>query len=474
MGYNSLAAPSHNACERILPKGYDRESNLIRKLRTNKRTNKEIKIVHSRLRFASGVLLILLTIGLYPGRAQCQDAARNTDAPKKSSPLPESTTQERLVNPWGLTEVSPLGWHTDYIGQFRGVFDASFGVKFWPDRFNLRSLMFGGAMDLAPGLRARATIRRREGEVKAFQIDPDEYYLEAYNQYRAQRWTAAASLRLGHVRYLHFPYPDAISQFDQVPGYRDLFGGAPTDYRDAVLVAEASTNSGWGVHVSGRAQAVDAPAAALFMEAYGFFRRDIGDGWHVEGRAGAIAARREPLGRAAQPGGDVYVGKQLGEFNIGVLYEKKRSEPDYSGVMVQFRPGKVTRALGQVSFDYSRTPEGFTAQIPLLHLRLNESRFVRSRDILVGEVRAVRIRTLWQQGYVRNEYEHRLESWGETGDRKLHCVVTEEPWYLQTEALVSPHLVPNRQWFRDRQGPAQFEQRVTYRYYRGLPRPGGT
>jgi hypothetical protein len=142
--------------------------------------------------------------------------------------------------------------------------------------------------------------------------------------------------------------------------------------------------------------------------------------------------------------------------------------------MVQFRPNAVTKALGHISFDYSRRPEGFTAQIPLLHLRFRESRFVRSKDVLVGEVRAVRIRTLWQQGFVRNEYEHRLESWGETSDPKLHCVITEEPWYLQTEALVSPHLVPDARYERDRQGPGQYVQRVTYRFYRGLSASGGT
>jgi len=137
---------------------------------------------------------------------------------------------------------------------------------------------------------------------------------------------------------------------------------------------------------------------------------------------------------------------------------------------VQLRPTPITRALGRYSFDYSRQPEGFTVQIPLLHERLNESRVVRDNDILVGEVRAVRIRTLWQQGFIRNEYEHRLESWGETQDPKLHCVVTEEPWYLQTEALVSPHLVPDLRWEQDRQGPGQYVQRVTYRYYRPKPR----
>ncbi len=383
-------------------------------------------------------------------------------------PLPATTTQERLVNPTGLTEADRFGWHSDYLGFGRGIFDASVGIKFWPDRFNFRNFIFGGAMDLAPGVRLRANFRRREGEEKAFEVYSDEIYLEGFQRFRGAAWQGGASLRVGRVRYLHFPYPDAISEFDQVPGYGDLRGGPETDYRSVVLVGEAAHRTGFGVHASARARGFldgDGTEGRL-MEAYGFYRHDCGQGWHFESRLGAIALRHEPLGRGGEFGGDVYLGKQLGEFNLGVLYENKRTEHEYAGIMVQFRPGPVTRALGKVSFDYSRQPEGFTAQIPLLHLRLNEQRTVRSGDVLVGEVRAVRIRTLWQQGFVRNEYEHRLESWGQTADPKLRCVVKEEPWYLQAEALVSPHLTPDARWERDRQGPGQFAQRVTYRFYR--------
>lgn len=48
----------------------------------------------------------------------------------------------------------------------------------------------------------------------------------------------------------------------------------------------------------------------------------------------------------------------------------------------------------------------------------------------------------------------------------LRVVVKESPWYLDLEALISPHTAPNRDWFRDRQGPAQLAQEVTYRFYR--------
>ncbi|HZP81845.1 MAG TPA: hypothetical protein VFB21_09430, partial [Chthonomonadaceae bacterium] len=338
------------------------------------------------------------------------------------------------------------------------------------------NFIFGGQMDLLPGVRVRANFRRREGEQKAFQVDSDEVYLEAFNQYRAPTWNAGLQLRIGHVRYLHFPYPDAIAQFDQVPGISDLYANTETDYRSVVLQGEAALNSGWGVHWAGLAQGFegDPHVVGRVIESYLFYRSDFGRGWHFEARGGWLAVRREPLGQSAQPGGNVYLGKQIGEFNVGLLYENKRREHEFSGLMVQFRPTEVTRALGKVSFDYSRRPiEGFSVQIPVWHGRLNESRFVRSGDVLVGEVRAVRIRTLWQQGFVRNQYEHRLASWGETGDPRLHCVVTEEPWYLQTEALVSPHLIPDARWERDRMGPGQFVQRVTYRYYRPYKKENG-
>lgn len=405
----------------------------------------------------------------------CPGLAQNPPAnPQETTPLPPATTQERLVNPVGLSEPPRYGWHTDFIGPLRGDFDLSFGIKFWPERFSFRSLILSGTTDLLPGVRARAQLRRHEGERKFFQVDIDELYLEAYNRYRAPTWNAGVSLRLGNVRYLHFPYPDAIAQFDLPTPITDLSRPADTVYRSLVLQAEAALNSGWGYHFSGLAQGVvgDARAGTRVLESYGFYRSDFGRGWHFEGRGGVLAVRNPLIGRGGELGGSVYVGKQIGEFNVGLLYENKRNENEYSGIMVQFRPGPVTRALGKVMFDYSRRPEGFTAQIPLWHGRLRQSRFVRPGDVLVGEVRAVRIRTVFQQGVPRNQYEHRLASWGETSDPRLHCVVTEEPWYLQAEALVSRHLVPDARWERDRMGPGQFVQRVTYRFYRqGEGRP---
>ena len=417
----------------------------------------------------SFVSMGLLTFA-FPIFAQSPDPSQ----PQKTTPLPRTTTLEKLVNPVGLTEAPKLGWHTDFIGSLRGDVDVSFGAKIWTDRFDFRNLIFSGTMDLLPGVRARLQLRRREGEQKAFQLDTDEIYLEGYQQYRGKDFDLSGQLRVGHMRYLRFPYPDAISQFDVPPDITDLYQRTETEYRSVTFQAEAALHGGWGAHVTALAQGfVDDPhPVGKLLEGYGFYRSDFGRGWRFEGRAGLLGARSYPLVRDAEPGGVAYLGKQIGEFNVGVLYENKRNDGEFSGIMIQFRPGAVTRALGKYTVDYSRKPEGFTAQIPLYHGRINQSRFVRENDILVGEVRAVRMRTVFKQGFQRNQYEHRLASWGETTSSRLHCVVTEEPWYLQTEALVSNHLIPDARWERDRMGPGQYVQRVTYRYYRPYKKPG--
>src|SRR4051812_17601285 len=103
------------------------------------------KRVGLRALSAIGLTMVLL------GPAAAWSTAAESDGPNKTTPLPTTTTLEPMVNPSGLTEPAPYGWHADYIGPLRGVFDTSFGVKFWPGRFNFRSLMFGGAVDLAPG-----------------------------------------------------------------------------------------------------------------------------------------------------------------------------------------------------------------------------------------------------------------------------------------------------------------------------------
>jgi hypothetical protein len=423
-----------------------------------------------RLLSLSGLMSLLIA----PSWAQNLPTGQPPVKPPEVTPLPPTTTQEAQVNRTGLSEPPPYGWNPRFIGSWRGDFDLSIGLKLWTNQFAFRNLNLSGTVDVAPGVRLRGQIRRREGETQFFVPEADEAYLEIFNHYRAPQFNADYSVKFGRTRYLHFPYPDAIAQFDLPTSIQDFAGGGVTDYRDIVLQSELAWHSGLGLHAGALAVLWGGRPRLNLLEAYGFYRRDFGRGWHFESRAGLLQVRQLPYGRDGELGGVAYLGKQIGEFNVGLLYEAKRNEQVYTGIMIQFRPGPVTRALGKVTFDYSRQPEGFTFQFPIWHGRLNQSRFVRSGDILVGEVRAIRIRTVFPQGVPRNQYEHRLASWGENSDPRLRCVVEEEPWYLQTEALISPNLPTDSNWEKERQGPGQYVQRVTYRFYRPLQRRDGS
>lgn len=381
-------------------------------------------------------------------------------------PAPRSNTQEGQVNTTALLHTTPYGWHTDYLGPFRGTFDMSVGVKAWSNLLQLDNFVFSANVDLLPGLRARLGFRRKEGK-QLLHLQTDEIYLEAFDNYHGRTVDGAVSLRIGHIRYLHVPYPDAISIFDPVPGTLDQYSPVETDYRSVVLDGEMATHSGFGFHWSGRLAGFTGhdSLTPTVMAAYAFYRSDLWHSWHFETRLGDLAVRNEPLGRAGQPGYDLYMGKQVGDFNVGLLYEHKQTEADFTGIAVQFKPGSVANVFGKYTIDYSRHPDGFTAQVPLLHFRFNEDRSAPTGAKLVGEIRAVRMRTIDAQGFTRNQYEHRLQTWGRTGDRGLICVVHSHPWYIQAEALVSPHTSPDSKWFHDRSGPGQYVQLVTYRFY---------
>lgn len=361
------------------------------------------------------------------------------------------------------------GWSTGFIGAWRGDASVSIGAQFWNDYLHVRNLIARASLDIAPGLRAHAIARRREGSWSRHPLRPelDEAYLESMAFHRSAGLDVALDLKLGRVRYLRFPEPDRLSWFDQVPGIADMNGGATTDYRGALATAEVAAPCGLGAHFSAIQWALGSDRSGLnAIECYAFYRRALGSGWSVEGRAGGLAQRVQPLGLPARAGANAYVGKQVGEFEIGVMAEKLRGRSTTTGLMVRFRPTAVTRALGAVGFDYARSPEGAAVQVDVLHARINQGRQAGADEELVGEVHAVRMRTYWQQSFQRNEYEHRVSEWGIAAGPGVRCVVEEQPWRLDLEALVSPHTSPGRAWVRDRQGPAQLAQDVVYRFYR--------
>lgn len=368
------------------------------------------------------------------------------------------------------------GWSFPTIGEGKGTWDASVGVFFWNDTFKTRNLQLRSDIDLGPGLRWHSMVRSNREQDTLTGLEPhfDENFVEGYGFHRQPGGTLSASLRVGTMRYLHFPYPDAIAMFDQVPGIGDLKGGAATGYSGALLTLDYARNNGFGAHVSGINWGFGRTGGAQVLEDYLFYRRNFGK-VHLETHFGGLAVRPEPPGRRAT-GYNVYLGTQWKGYTAGLLYEKLQDQPAYTGIMVTFPMNGVTRAMGQVAFDYDRSPEGFAMQVPLASGTIGG---IRKRapagGVLVGEVKAERLRTYWQNGQARNFYEHRLSAWGETNDAGLVVVIKEEPWYLQAEALVSPHTfsVGAREWERDRQGPAQLSQKVTYQFYRMKPQASG-
>jgi len=364
----------------------------------------------------------------------------------------------------------PQGLWLPTAGRGTGNWELSIGSRFWNDYFHVRNFIAQGELDLGPGVRAHVLARhnRKVDSLGGFEPNLDEAYLEAYGFYNQPHGALSASARVGKVRYLRFPYPDAIAVFDQVPGVEDLQGGSGTGYSGAVLAAEYAHDSGLGAHFTGIAWGLGGARTngnANAIEDYAFYRRDFG-ALRFEARGGGIASRQEPLGGPTHAGYDVYLGMTHKGYTAGALYEKRQGDPAYTGVMIAFPNDTITRALGKVGFDYTREPEGFSVQVPILHGGIGFAREAPPGQTEVGEVVAVRTRTFWQAGLIRNFYEHRISAWGETSGPDLVVTMEEKPVYLSAEALVSPHTTLDSKWFHDRQGPAHNSRLVIYHFYR--------
>jgi hypothetical protein len=180
---------------------------------------------------------------------------------------------------------------------------------------------------------------------------------------------------------------------------------------------------------------------------------------------------------ASGKGYNVYLGTEYKGYRAGILYEnlydkEYKAHDIRTGILVQFADSKVTKALGSVRFDYTRTPEGFGITIPILHGNIgNIRKTIPKNSTLAGEIYAYRTITYWQNGQGRNFYEHRIDYWGDVESKDLIVVIEEKPWYLKIESLVSPHTTLKTKddiiaWERDRQGPAELRQEVIYKFYR--------
>lgn len=375
---------------------------------------------------------------------------------------------------WGNPE--QRGWFLPSIGEGNGFWQIGVGGFFWKDRFEVRNLQLLTDVDLAPGLRVHGLFRsnRQKDTLSGFDPRVDEGYVEAYGFRQGPGGRFSGSLRIGRVRYLRFPYPDAISYFDQVPGIEDLEGGQESGYSGAILTLDYAWDGGFGAHFAGIRWGFGRDDGWGVLEEYLSYAHDFGE-YRLETRYGQLQIRQGPVGPSAE-GYNVFFGKAGAGGCVGFLYEKLEGQPGYTGILVVLPEGPAREAMGAAGIDYARDPEGIGVHVPLVEGTFGRVvRQVPVGGVLVGEIRAERLRTYWQNSQVRNFYEHRIDSWGQTEGKDLVVVMEEGPWVLQLEALVSPHTSFTSKddldaWERDREGPAQLSQQVTYRFYR-LPTP---
>ncbi|SJZ46614.1 hypothetical protein [Selenihalanaerobacter shriftii] len=365
------------------------------------------------------------------------------------------------------------GWWFPYVGRYNGEWEASVGAHFWNDHFDLRNLQLRANIDLAPGLRTNMVLRSNDDFKGVDEFDPkfDELYLEGYGFHYGDLGKLSASLKVGNMRYLRFPYPDLISTFDQVPGTEDLrFDDAETGYKGEMITLEYESKYGLGYHFTGINWDFGDRDGSNQIENYLFYRDKLGK-LDLEIRGGELQQRPYPLGRSGL-GHSIYLGGNWQGYKAGVLYEDLEDNPTYTGIMVKFAFSKITEFLGKVRFDYTRSPEGLVAHLPLLKGKIGDLKEeVPQGATLVGEVKAERVMTYWQNGQARNFYEHRISHWGDTNADDTVIVMKKKPWYLKLEALVSPNASISgwndlEEWEDDRQGPAQLTRLITYQFYK--------
>lgn len=378
-----------------------------------------------------------------------------------------------------------------YNGFLKGNYHLGFGAHFWSDHIDLRNGQFRLELDLLPGIRYHSVLRSNAEFTGLNILEPtyDENYLEGQFFYTDTLGKLSGSLKIGTMRYLRFPEPDLISQFDQVPGVDDLKDNdAETSYNGQLLTLDYKTKYNLGYHFSGINWDYSKRYGQDIIESYAFYK-DSFSFLDIEARYGALQLRNPvgpanvrtenpfQLGRSGE-GFDLYLGTSIGNYKVGILYEeiyddKFKYNDVRTGIIVRFGENFVTEALGGIRFDYTRSPLGMGAHITLAEGNIGYDKNIDSDKYeLVGQVEALRVITYWQNGQGRNFYEHKLSYTGDVeGD--LLVTVAEKPWYLAVESLVSPHTElwtksEFNEWEKHRQGPAQLEQKVIYKYYKKL------
>lgn len=377
-------------------------------------------------------------------------------------------------------EVSSTFWFPK-IGKFSGQSEAAIGFHFWDDHIYIRNLQLRTYSYLYPGIRFNSVIRSnkklnliemyRDSATIYEKIAPnfDELYLEFlgfnYNKFR----TISASLKLGKIRYLRFPYFDNTAKMDQVSGLTDLRDGDMSGYYGELLCLEYLSKPGFGYHLSLIHWDMYERNGFDVLENYLFFKSNyrILD---FETRGGILQTREEPVG-ISDLGFNVYLGCLWNGYRTGI-YLENIGDKVFTGFSISFASSIVTEILGKVKLDYTRADEGFSMQVPFFKQEFGSLvKTVPENAELVGTISAERVITFWRAGMMRNFYEHIISKTGDTDSDDLSVRIVEKPMRLDNESIVSPiHKFDSigsiKKWNSSGMRFGQYSQDVIYEFYR--------
>lgn len=382
-----------------------------------------------------------------------------------------------------------MGFWFPNLGTLSGSWEASVGLHFSGNHLYVRNSQLRINTNLWSGVRVVSVVRSNREFVNTAPFDPnfDELYMEGFGYHFTPAGRLSFSLKFGEMRYLRFPASDILSAFDQVPGVSDLNGAStlsgPTRsaYDGLLLVVDFRSRWGLGYHGDVMQWMFHDRRDLSSIENYAYYKTSVSAplgslralNVEFEARAGRLQIRPEPLGRHAT-GVNAYAGVEYKAYRVGAIYEKLNGQDHYFGVLVTLSPSAFSRFVGAVHADYTRAPEGFAVQVPVLAGTVGYGRRAPDAAQLIGETTAERTITFWQNSQARNFSEHMIGSRGadnaEDNGTRLLIVIDEQPWYLKNEAVVGAALSA-RTWgdFADWNTTAsrlgELGQPVTFRYY---------
>jgi len=377
-------------------------------------------------------------------------------------------------------EMSSTFWFPK-IGKFSVQTEASIGFHFWSDHLYIRNLQLRTYSYLYPGIRFNSVIRSnkksnliemyRDSATIYEKIEPnfDELYLEFLGFNYNNFGTISASLKLGKIRYLRFPYFDNTAKLDQVPGLTDLRDGNMSGYYGELFCLEYLSKPGIGYHLSLIHWDIYERTGFDILENYLFFKSNYGM-LEFETRIGTLQTREEPVG-ISDFGFNVYLGSLWKGYRAGI-YLENIGDAFFSGLSISFAPSRITNLLGKVKLDYTRADEGFSMQIPFITKEFgNLIKDIPENAELVGTISAERVITFWRAGMMRNFYEHIIAKSGDTDSQDLIVRINEKPMRLDNESIVSPvykfkELQDFKDWNSKGMRLGQYSQNVIYEFYR--------